>query len=650
MPNAALMIALLVADSVGGGTAEHRTGDECTDETFPNDLNSVQCKGLVKHAEVTDADGCRDLCCVAAGCLVWQWCPKGATSCEQESCWLGTSASDCATQKDDWEGAGRDSAPPVNGHVDPRNFTFDYLLPGFHFVPWPFDWMNDPNGPMYDPVHEKYHLFYQYKTPRNWGHAVSEDLVHWQQLPMALTRKNSYDSGGDWSGSATVLDNDDQTPVLTVSVNTNTVVFLAVPEDRSDPYLTNWIVPAYNPIYSSTTRDPTEIMKTTSGKYRIADGTSFGTELWETDSVESIFSDAWSKVGLLDDSCDWGFFECPDYYLLPGGLNGTTWVSKYSRSGDWYRTGSYDEANGKFIAFDDSATTLSQPAMYDSNPAFYASKTFLDPTGGGGGFGSPRRVLWSWLKLFKDSPESPGGWQGAQAVPRVVEAAGDRRSIKTYPIPELSQLRNTNAKISDAGLTFINESSVAVTFGRMLDIVATISFESATAFPGIQEGSSSLACGFKVLADPGDPNGEGTEVLVSTGTSNMHIVTVRSATRPSTPRGTDAGNSRFTQSTKRWSHSVSSDPTRLREALTVSLRVLVDSCIVESFVDEGVSTNTALPSPSSPSINAVYAIAAIVGDNSSSPGGSCTFTTLDVFPMNPFDYDTSLCVVNGCLN
>jgi len=47
---------------------------------------------------------------------------------------------------------------------DPRNFTADRWLPGFHFVPYPFDWLNDPNGPFYDPVHGMYHLFYQYQV------------------------------------------------------------------------------------------------------------------------------------------------------------------------------------------------------------------------------------------------------------------------------------------------------------------------------------------------------------------------------------------------------------------------------------------------------------------------------------------------------
>ncbi|MFF3911518.1 GH32 C-terminal domain-containing protein [Streptomyces sp. NPDC001848] len=76
--------------------------------------------------------------------------------------------------------------------------------PQFHFTP-DKNWMNDPNG----LVHYKgeYHLFFQYNPNGNtwgdmsWGHAVSTDLVHWKQLPLAL----SYDDKEMvFSGSAVV--------------------------------------------------------------------------------------------------------------------------------------------------------------------------------------------------------------------------------------------------------------------------------------------------------------------------------------------------------------------------------------------------------------------------------------------------------------
>lgn len=70
-------------------------------------------------------------------------------------------------------------------------------------------WMNDPNG--FSIYKGQYHLFYQYHPyesvwgPMHWGHAVSDDLVHWEYLPAALAPDERYDSSGVFSGSALEL-------------------------------------------------------------------------------------------------------------------------------------------------------------------------------------------------------------------------------------------------------------------------------------------------------------------------------------------------------------------------------------------------------------------------------------------------------------
>ena len=98
----------------------------------------------------------------------------------------------------------------------------DAFRPQLHYTPSQ-NWMNDPNGLVF--FDGEYHLFYQYNPEGNqwgnmsWGHAVSTDLLHWQELGVALPQRiddngTPSDTSDDrieqiFSGSV-VIDTDNQ--------------------------------------------------------------------------------------------------------------------------------------------------------------------------------------------------------------------------------------------------------------------------------------------------------------------------------------------------------------------------------------------------------------------------------------------------------
>ncbi len=112
--------------------------------------------------------------------------------------------------------------------------------PQFHFTSRR-GWNNDPNGMVY--LAEEWHLYYQHNPygwgwgNMHWGHAVSEDLVHWDELQIALYPYEFGDwafSGGaviDWANSAG-FQTGDEPPIVAFYTSTGRGECIVYSNDR----------------------------------------------------------------------------------------------------------------------------------------------------------------------------------------------------------------------------------------------------------------------------------------------------------------------------------------------------------------------------------------------------------------------------------
>ncbi|RKX46549.1 MAG: glycosyl hydrolase family 32 domain protein [Verrucomicrobia bacterium] len=115
--------------------------------------------------------------------------------------------------------------------VSREKMKSDPHLPLYHFTA-PENRLNDPNGLSF--WKGKWHMFYQGYPPeyprQHWGHAISDDLIHWRDLPYAIYPNPEQSC---YSGSALVEDD----RVIAMYHGTKVGSMVAVSDD---PLLLNW--------------------------------------------------------------------------------------------------------------------------------------------------------------------------------------------------------------------------------------------------------------------------------------------------------------------------------------------------------------------------------------------------------------------------
>lgn len=120
-----------------------------------------------------------------------------------------------------------------------QSFVGDRYRPGYHFVS-PESRLNDPNGLCF--WRGNWHLFYQGYPPedprQHWGHAVSDDLIHWRDLPYAI-----YPGPERAVFSGSTLAESDRVIAMYHGADSGNYVALS-----RDPLLLNWDKPSNGPV------------------------------------------------------------------------------------------------------------------------------------------------------------------------------------------------------------------------------------------------------------------------------------------------------------------------------------------------------------------------------------------------------------------
>jgi fructan beta-fructosidase len=329
--------------------------------------------------------------------------------------------------------------------------------PQFHFSP-ARNWTNDPNGLVY--FEGEYHLFFQFNPfgdrwgHMSWGHAVSRDLVHWRELPVALPEENGVMI---FTGS-TVVDQHNSSGFCTASKACMVAIYTGhTPETKSHPALQtqniaysndrgrSWTKYPQNPVldlHMSDFRDPKVVWSESAKRWVmvVAFPNDHKVRFYGSSDLKH-----WQQLSDFGPAgAASGQWECPELFELPieSKPGQTRWVLKIGLnpgalqggSGEQYFVGQFD--GSRFINDNPAGVTL----WTDYGKDCYCALTFNN---------LPRtqsQVMLGWMNNWQyagDVPTQP--WRGQMTVPRKIALRETPEGLRLVqnPIDALAQLRSS---------------------------------------------------------------------------------------------------------------------------------------------------------------------------------------------------------------
>lgn len=353
--------------------------------------------------------------------------------------------------------------------------------PQYHFSP-KVNWTNDPNGLVF--FDGEYHLFYQYNPfgdvwgHMSWGHAVSPDMVHWQELPVALREE---DGVMIFTGSV-VVDHENSSgfclnnkpcmvavytghQVKTKSLPGIQTQNLAFSNDRGR----TWTKYAKNPVLNlnlSDFRDPNVFWSGASKRWIMAVSLP-------NDHKVAFYASSdlrrWERVSEFGPAgATSGQWECPDLVELKvdGNPANTRWVLKIGLnpgglqggSGEQYFIGRFDGT--RFINGNPPGRTL----WSDYGKDCYCALTFnnLAP--------SQPPVMLGWMNNWQYANKVPTHpWRGQMTIPRELSLQTFPEGIRLVQKPAAPVTALRQGKVSVAGKEIPVGSS-----GGSFEVIATL--------------------------------------------------------------------------------------------------------------------------------------------------------------------------------
>lgn len=452
----------------------------------------------------------------------------------------------------------------------------DRFRPIYHYIN-PEGGLNDPNGLCF--WQGRWHLFYQAYPPedprQHWGHAVSDDLIHWQDLPYAI-----YPHPEECCFSGATLVEDDRVIAIYHGTKVGNIVALS-----SDPLLLNWEKIAGKAVIPLQSLDGSPlpyrvfdpcIWKKEDAYYALSGGTlptgpggaprcahflfrSVDLEHWEY-LHPFVEGDQFTANG-DDGACPY-FWQIGDKYIL---------LFFSHRRGGQYFLGDYDKARDKFVATDHG--TFNFGAAWPGG--VHAPSATPD---GHSGIITIFNMNWG-LPIWEDGADqhrkSDAVW-GMQimGLPRHLTLT-DTGELRVEPAGAVETLRDAHIQLENQTIPANQETVLDGIEGSAIELMMEIDTNDSPAVmvdvlrsPDRQEYTRITFYrnrGLKPITPDGhihsSPRGEGAYSLISIDTSHSSILPEVLSRAPETA------------------------PVYLVPDENLSLRIFVDKSIVEVFVN-----------------------------------------------------------------